>query len=115
MKKTVSVIAAAVLLLAAAGCGRTAKTNADNGRLMPTPAAAATARPMATAVPGGAGSAMGDAARDAGSAVGRAAEDAGNAVGDTARGAGNAVGDLFGGDTSRTGTGLEDNRATPKP
>ena len=120
MKSILSVLMAAALILSAlTACGDTKKTNADNGRLETTPAAQATTRPVATAVPNGMGDRVGDAARDAGSAVGNAVEDVGDMAGNAIARTGDAVEDLFdGNDDTRTGAGLEDDRnvtSTAKP
>jgi len=118
MKTIFSIIAAAALLLSAlTACGTTAKTNADTGRLEPTPRATTTARPaattnpMATAKPDTMGDKAGNAARDAGNAVGNAVEDAGDMVGNAAKDAGNAVSDLLGGNGN---TPAADVKTTPR-
>jgi len=111
MKTIFSILASAALLMSIlTACGTTSKTNADNGRLEPTAPVAATTRPETM------GEKASDAARDAGSAVGNAVEDAGDMVGDAAKDAGNAVSDMFDGNSgAKTGAGLEESRATPKP
>lgn len=117
MKTIVSVIMAAALIMGTlSACGTTSRTNADNGRLQTTPAAAATAIPSATAGPDTLGDRVGNAARDAGSAVGDAVEDAGDMAGNAVKDAGDAVSDLVDGDNSgRYDTGLVEDRVTPRP